>query len=445
MGLRHRLSRAVRLGASSAWAGAEWTTAAALDALGGDAAARSVLRASSARVAASLGRMKGLAMKLGQYLSFALPDLPPEVRDALAVLQTSSAPRPLAELRGVIEADLGRPLEALYARFEPAPVAAASIGQVHRAWLADGTAVAVKVQYPAVAEAVRADLANAALLVRLVRALVPGIDAASVAAELRARLLEELDYRAEARWQAAFAARFRGHPFVEIPDVFPDRCAARVLTTRWAEGRDFRAALEDPPEVRARHAELLLRFLLGNVLGEGTFVADPHPGNYRFDAAGARAAFLDYGCVKALDAPARAAVREVVRGGLLGDRAAARRGAEQLGVVAPGEGEAVVRGLSFLYVPFPRDVVEPFPAVLSGPLLRAAAGAGLAEVRRDLRVPGPLPFLNRTVIGLYAVLGRLDAVGNWHRIAREYACGDAPSTPLGEAERAWRESAGRAP
>lgn len=440
MSLRHRLSRAVRLGASSAWAGAEWSAAALLEALGGESTARAVLRASSGRVAASLGRMKGLAMKVGQYLSFALPDLPPEVRDALAVLQTASPPRPLGEIRAVIEADLGQPLERLFDRFDARPIAAASIGQVHRARLAGGTEVAVKVQYPAVAEAVRADVANAGLLVRLIRTLVPGVDAAAVAGEIRDRILEELDYRAEARAQAAFGARWRGHPFVEIPEVFPERCGPSVLTTRFAPGRDFAAVLGDPAPVRARHAETLFRFLLGEVLLDGAFVADPHPGNYRFGADGSRTVFLDFGCVKALDGGERSAVRDLVAGGILGDRAAARRGAERLGVVTPGGGDAVVSALAFAYAPFPRDLVEPFPAVLSAPALRAAAGAGLAEVRRELRVSAALPFLNRTVIGLYAVLARLGGAASWHRIAREYVCGDAPSTPLGEAEAAWRSS-----
>lgn len=137
---------------------------------------------------------------MGQYLSFALPDLSPELRDALAVLQTSSPPRPFEAIAAVIESELGRPVDSAFRDFERAPVAAASIGQVHRARLPDGTRVAVKVQYPDVAEAVRADLANAAMLVRTVRLLVPGLDAEGVPAELRERLLEELDYRAEARW-----------------------------------------------------------------------------------------------------------------------------------------------------------------------------------------------------------------------------------------------------
>jgi predicted unusual protein kinase regulating ubiquinone biosynthesis (AarF/ABC1/UbiB family) len=440
--LRRRLGRALRLGASSARASTGWAAASLLRGLGGDAAAEAIVRASSARVAAGLGRMKGLAMKVGQYLSFALPDLPPEVRDALAVLQTSSPARPFEAVAAVIEAELGIPVDQAFRGFERTPLAAASIGQVHRAALPDGTRVAVKVQYPDVAEAVRADLANAALLARTLRLLVPGLDADGVAGELRERILEELDYRAEARWQTSFGERFAGHPFVAVPPVVASHSAGRVLTTGLADGRDFAAALRDPAPVRSRHGEILFRFLLRCVLLDGTFVADPHPGNYRFDAAGARTVFLDYGCVKALPAATRDALRELTRGALDHEPAVVRDAAQRLGLLQEGtEGTAVVSAFSHLFAPFRRDAIEPFPPVLTGPALRAATGpaASLSAVRRDLRVPAGLPFVNRTVVGMYSVLARLGAVANWHRIAREYAFGDPPSTELGEAERAWQE------
>ncbi len=442
--LRRRVGRALRLGATSARASTEWAAASLLGAMGRGAGAEALLRSSAARVAAGLGRMKGLTMKVGQYLSFALPDLSPEIRDALAVLQTSSRPRPFPAIAAVIESDLGRPVDAAFRDFERSPVAAASIGQVHRARLPDGTRVAVKVQYPDVAAAVRADLANAALLARTIRLLIPGLDAEGVAGELRERILEELDYRAEARWQAAFGERYSGHPFVAVPAVMASHSAARVLTTAFADGRDFPEALRDPAPVRSRHGEILFRFLLRCVLRDGTFVADPHPGNYRFDAQGARTTFLDFGCVKALPAPTLAGLRELCRGALEEDRTQVRGAAERLGLLLPGtDGDAVVNAFSHLYVPFRRDVAEPFPPVLSAPALRAAAGARFSEVRRDVRIPAELPFVNRTVVGLYSVLARLGASANWHRIAREYAFGDPPSTALGEAEHAWAERTGR--
>jgi len=433
-----RLGRTLRLGAETARASTGWAAAALLSGAGGRAAARSLLRSSSAHVAATLGRMKGLAMKVGQYLSFALPDLPPELAEALAVLQTRSAPRPFEEIALLVEAELGRPLARAFEEFEPVPVASASIGQVHRARLEGGEAVAVKVQYPDVAGALRADLANVPMLVRLVRLAVPGVEAEAVAEEIRDRILEELDYRAEARRQAAFAARFAGHPFVAIPAVVASHSTGRVLTSAWAEGRDFAAALRDPGEVRSGHGEILFRFLMGNLLGEGEILADPHPGNYRFDALGERTAFLDFGCVKILPPGVRAGLRELFRAGLEADGPAERRAAVRLGVVGGAGSRAVVDALVGLYLPYRRDAALPFPAPLSGAALRAAAGPGIAEVRRALRVPGDLPFVNRTVIGLYAVLSRLRASARWHRIAREYAFGDPPATPLGELERRWR-------
>ncbi len=437
--LRGRLGRALRLGATTARASTEWAAAALLDGAGGGSAARSLLLSSSARVAAGLGQMKGLAMKVGQYLSFALPDLPPELAEALAVLQTQSAHRPFAQIAEVVEAELGRPLGEAFASFERAPVAAASIGQVHRATLPDGTQVAVKVQYPDVAASIRADLANASALVRAVRLAVPGLDAEGVAGELRARISEELDYRAEARWQAAFAARFAGHPFVAIPAVVPTHSAARVLTTTWAEGRDFAEALRDPAGVRSAHGEILFRFLLGNLLGRGELPADPHPGNYRFDARGERTVFLDFGCVKVILPEVQGGLRRLFQAALDGDPAGERQAAERLGLVARAGGAGKVAGtLGRLYVPYRRDAAEPIPAPLSSSSLRAAAGAGLSQARRELRIPGELPFVNRTVVGMYAVLARLGASANWHRIAREYAFGDPPATPLGELEQRWR-------
>jgi len=444
--LGRRLGRTLRLGAATARVSTGWAAATLLGGAGGRSAARSLLRSSSARVAATLGQMKGLAMKVGQYLSFALPDLPPELAEALASLQTRSAPRPFEPIAEMVEAELGRPLADAFESFEPEPVAAASIGQVHRATLPGGAPVAVKVQYPDVALQVRADLASVPLLVRLLRLVVPGVEAEAVAAEIRARILEELDYRSEARWQEAFAARWAGHPFFAIPRVVPSHSTGRVLTTAWAEGRDFAAALQDPEPVRSAHGEILFRFLLGNLLGAGEILADPHPGNYRFDERGERSTFLDFGCVKELPPQVRAGMRQLFRAALDADGEGQRRAAERLGVLGgAGRSRAVVEALVQLYLPFRRDARGPFPAPLSAAALRAASGPGMGRVRKALRVPGDLPFVNRTVVGLYAVLARLGAVAGWHGIAREYAFGDPPATPLGVRERRWRAARPPAP
>jgi predicted unusual protein kinase regulating ubiquinone biosynthesis (AarF/ABC1/UbiB family) len=439
-----RLGRAVRLGAAAARTGAGLLAGSLLSALGSERGAARSLGAAAASAAGTLGSMKGLAMKVGQYLSFAVPDLPPELAEPLSALQASAPPRPFAEIAAVAEGSLGRPLAQAFTRFERTPLAAASIGQVHRAWLEGGAAVAVKVQYPDVAAALRADVANASALAGLVRLLVPGLDAGAVAGELRARILEELDYRAEADCQRAFGFRFAGHPFAEIPEVIATHSTGRVLTTRFADGVGFAEARRAAPEVRDRLGEILFRFLLECVLEWGTFIADPHPGNYRFGPGGARVAFLDFGCVKVLPAPARLAVRELMRAALL-EPGATRRAAERLGVIRPesgAHGDAAAAAMAFAYAPFRDDAPGPFPAVLGAPALRAAAGLGLREVGLGLSIPGDLPFLNRTVVGLYAVLTRLGARASWRRIALEHLDAAPPSTPLGEAEARWREARG---
>ncbi len=381
-------------------------------------------------------------MKLGQILSFAIDDVPVELREALEALQTTSPPRPFPEMAPVIERALRRPVRDAFARLDPVPVAAASIGQVHRGLLEDGTEVAVKVQYPDIAAAVRADVANLSLLVRSVRLLAPRVDAQRVALELRERVLEELDYVAEARHQAAFASRFEGHPFISVPRVIASHSAAEVLTSQYVEGLRYQDALGGGEDARSRQGEILFRFLYRCMFDWGTFDADPHPGNYLFDSGGRRVTFVDFGCVKSLPAPVLRSWRSFIRAGLEGDPAASREHALRLGFVDAGSdasGDRVVDALTRLYLPFGRDGPRRIPSLWSGMSLKDVLGKQFAEVRQHLRVPKDLVFANRTLAGMYMVLSRLGATANWGRIAREYVCGESPSTPLGRAERAWAD------
>jgi len=417
-----------------------WLAGAALDGLGRSGPAERVRRAMAARVAGELGRLKGLAMKIGQILSFAIDDVPVELREALQALQTSSPPRPLSQLAPVIERALGLPLRRAFASIDAAPIAAASIGQVHRAVLHDGTAVAVKIQYPDVAAAVRADVANLSALIGLLRLLAPHVDAERVALELRLRILEELDYQAEARSQAAFGARFQDHPFISIPRVIASHSAAEVLTSGYVEGRRFPEQVGADEEARSRQGEVVFRFLHGCLYDWGTLDADPHPGNYLFDRDGTRVTFLDFGCVKELPAPLRLQLRGFARARLEGDLGEARARVQQLGFVAEGAAEhadRIVEVLSRVYLPFGRDQRQRFPSLWEGVSL--AALVGRESVRLQVRLPGDLVFVNRTVAGLFQVLSRLGATANWGRIAREYLCDEPPSTALGVAERAWKD------
>src|SRR6266480_7694728 len=255
------------------------------------------------KMVATLGQMKGAAMKLGQLASFIDTELlPPEYaeiyHDELAKLRTSAPPMPWPKVRGVLEEDYqGEPLDELFAEIEEEAFAAASIGQVHRATLTNGRRVAVKVQYPGVAEALEADLQNMGVIVRLAKALAPGLDAKEVAGEIRERVLAELDYEYEAQNQRAFSRAYRGHPFIVVPKVHSRHSRRRVLVSDYVEGRGFDEVKELEQDERDIFGEIVFRFCFGSIYHLQHFNADTHPGNYLLMNDG-RVAFLDFGMTK---------------------------------------------------------------------------------------------------------------------------------------------------
>jgi len=205
--------------------------------------------ASAERLVDTLGTLKGAAMKMGQLASFIDTDyLPEEYRELyqekLAALRTTAPPMPWEKVRKVLDQEYDEPYEELFERIEPDAFAAASIGQVHRGVLHDGRDVAVKIQYPGIDAAIRADLSNAGMILRLTKALAPGLDAKAVADELRERVLEELYYENEAQNQRSFARAYRGHPFIRVPDVVTRLSRSRVLVTEYVDGSGFEGAPE---------------------------------------------------------------------------------------------------------------------------------------------------------------------------------------------------------
>ena len=254
---------------------------------------------SSEDVARELGQMKGALMKFGQLLSFIVEVLPDDAQRALASLQADAPPMAPEAAAAVVREELGDEPERIFLDWSPMPVAAASVGQVHRAVTRDGRRVAVKVQYPGVGAAIEGDLDNAEGLYRLFSAFaLKGLDAKALVDELRARMREELDYTIEAANQLEFAAWFDGHPFINIPAVDPTTSTRRVLTSEWVDGIGFDefAATADTAAKR-RAGETIWRFAQHAVHHLGAFNGDPHPGNYRFDRHGG-VTFLDFGLVK---------------------------------------------------------------------------------------------------------------------------------------------------
>ncbi len=278
-----------------------------------------------------LDHLKGMAMKVGQILSYMDVGLPAEVTEKLARLRTGVTPLPYAAIAEVIEASLHRPVEACFAELEPTPIAAASIGQVHRGRTHDGASVAVKVRYPGVRDALEGDFAQLERLGAIAGA-VTAVDGRALVAELFARVAEECDYAREAEWQRRFGAFFAEHASVSVPRVFDALSGDAVLTTAWADGApfdDFVAHAE--PAARDAASQALLDFAFAPLFARGWLHADPHPGNQLYREDGAIVA-LDFGCVRAFDDGYVARYRDFCRAVLDDDRAAFRRVAIELGL-----------------------------------------------------------------------------------------------------------------
>jgi predicted unusual protein kinase regulating ubiquinone biosynthesis (AarF/ABC1/UbiB family) len=395
-------------------------------------------------VVAELGEMKGVLMKLGQLASVVVGDLPPAAAAALDQLQADVPPMAGELAARVVAEELGAPVERCFASWDPEPVAAASIGQVHRARLPDGRAVAVKVQYPGAAAAIRHDLANAEGLYALASAtLLRGLDSRAVVDELRERMDEELDYRIEAANQSRFADRYRGHPFLRVPDVVASHSAERVLTTAWADGAGWSALLAAPSEVRDRAGEIIFRFAQAGLLRHHELHGDPHPGNYRFGDDGT-VTVLDFGMVKRWTPAELAELLPVLDPVLEGDAAGTTRAMVAAGFLAPDHGLDPGSVFACVGAPYRPYLVDSFTFM---PTFTTEAMATLADlggpdgaVLRALDLPPTFVVLNRVLWSVSGLLGRLGATNRWRAILDEYRVGGPPATALGEQEQAWARS-----
>jgi predicted unusual protein kinase regulating ubiquinone biosynthesis (AarF/ABC1/UbiB family) len=362
-----------------------------------------------------LGNMRGLAAKVGQMLSYVDGVLPEGQREhyetALKALRAAAPRSPWHQVRELIEAELGAPLSELFADFEEEPFASASIGQVHRARLHDGRAVAVKVQHPGITEAIEADLGNAGALQGMVSLLAPrGVDPKAAFAEVARRFREELDYGLEAEHQRAFACLHQGDPTIRIPAVIGERSARRVLTSELAVGESLELAAQLPEAARRQHAETLWRFVFKSNLIAGMFNADPHPGNYLFAADGT-VTFLDFGCVQPIDPVLLPSARALHRAAIERDTPAFERAiVTHLGL----------RGGSYekLALSYSRLCFEPLFAAPFR-ITRAYSASLVDEVQRMkqamwskdgsfVMLPPSMILLNRLQFGFYSVLARLD-------------------------------------
>jgi len=395
------------------------------------------------QIVAALGTMKGAAMKLGQVLSFLDVGLVPEeyreeFQAKLAALRDAAPKVGFKEMRQVIEDELDDELGELFASFDEEPIAAASIGQVYRARLHDGRDVAVKVQYPGVAAAVRADMQNLGLIMRVVKRLTPGLDVKAVTQEIRLRIDEELDYELEAQNQRALARIFRGHPFIHVPDVVTRLSRERVLVSEFVEGTGFEALKRYPQADRDRLGEIVFRFFMGCLYRHHQFSGDPHPGNFLLMADG-RVAFLDFGLFKRMAAADVEHELAAQRAAAEGDAQAVHDLLAQLGFLPRPELVASEALMAFV-----RDAVGWYTTDAEIQITSEYATHVLIESSdprsshfREMRHQDMRPehlFGRRMEMLTLAVLGQLRAKANWHRIAREWMYGEPAVTELGRLE-----------
>jgi predicted unusual protein kinase regulating ubiquinone biosynthesis (AarF/ABC1/UbiB family) len=373
-------------------------------------------------VVKAMGDMKGVLMKLGQILSF-MDDAVPEVyRAELQRLQSQAPPMSWEVAEAQLRLELGGEIDRHFREIDPKPLAAASIGQVHRAVLRDGTRVAVKIQYPGVDRAIAADLDNYAMLAAVIGAVTPTLDNGPIVKELRDRFLDELDYTLEADHQETFGRLYAAHPDIFVPRVFREHSSRRVLTTELVEGaRDFYAfSSEASAEERSRAVHALYTFAFDSIYLHHIFNGDPHPGNYLFLPDG-KVAFLDYGCVKRFPPAFLAELRALNRLYLLGERDAYRDQMIAMRYILPaGEGKVDVSWLwdymRFYYQP----LIDDAPYEMTAAYCKQAIEAMFGPAMRRMNMPGDFVLLNRITFGLNSIFARLGARENFHRMARRY-------------------------
>ena len=403
----------------------------------------------AAQVVETLGQMKGALMKIGQMASYLDDGMPEPMQAALASLQQDAPPMAPDLCARSSATSSATTRTRVFATWDPVPIAAASIGQVHRARTHDGRDVAVKVQYPGVDEAIRADLTTSDLLFRALSLMFPGLDPGPLVDELRDRLVEELDYGHEAANQRLFADYYAGHPFIRVPAVVDELSTERVLTTELADGARFDEVEQWSQEERNLAAEAIFRFVFRSLYRLHAFNGDPHPGNYLFAGNGV-VTFLDFGLVKRYAPEEVGLFEELIRTMVLEHDIAQFRAMLEAHAIlrkdAPFPDDDVREYFGHFYEFVMNDEVVTFNPEYSSETVRRFfdLSGPYAHVAKASNVPPAFVITQRINLGLHAVLGRLRATANFRRIAEELwpIVDGPPSTPMGEAETAWLASRG---
>jgi predicted unusual protein kinase regulating ubiquinone biosynthesis (AarF/ABC1/UbiB family) len=449
-----RLRRTTRLGSLVAAQGTRVAGGRALDRLRSDEQRERAQAKRTAEVVeqlvVQLGQMKGAAMKLGQVLSTVeLPGLDAHSSDRiqrrLAELRDGAPSVPWSRLEKLMAAEWGEPVKRVLADIETEAMAAASIGQVHRARTRAGVEVAIKVQYPGIAEAVEADLRNLRLLMPLLSRVAPGIDTGALAGELRERVLEELDYEIEAQNQRRVARAWRDHPHVVVPKVDTEHSTRRILVAERHEGTRYDDLKAAPETLRDRVGEIVHRFYYATAGEHDLALGDPHPGNWQVLADG-RVAFYDFGMLRPLppgylrtEGPVVCAIHDQDPDAMFEQMLA-------LGYLGDGSAFTDRRDLLLAHMTVTAAwLFEDQPFRLE-PAVQREMGQALfslgpqwREMARAFSLPTEAILLRRMADLVFVTLCQLRAAGDWWALTCELQLGQPPQTPLGAEHAAWRE------
>lgn len=412
-----RLSRLARMGGMATGVAGGMLRQGALSLARGERPALSDMLLTPAnvrRVTGQLAEMRGAAMKMGQLLSMDAGDfVPPELAAILSRLRADAEPMPDAQLGQVLAAEWGADWRSKLTAFDARPIAAASIGQVHRARGTDGRDLAIKVQYPGIARSIDSDVDNVATLLRLSGLLPKGLDIAPLLVEAKRQLHDEADYRREAECLERFAALLESDPVFRVPASIPDLSTGRILAMAFAPGEAIETLGAAPQPERDRVAAALVELVLRELFEFGWMQTDPNFANYRYDAADGRIVLLDFGATRAIAREVAALYRGVLIAARNRDPLAARRAIDAFGIFDDRTSTAYRDDVLALFDTLAGRLLHGGPFDFADPAFVAMLrdrSMTLAADRDQLRTPpAETLFVQRKLGGTFHLAARLKA------------------------------------